>query len=172
MKDLQADNIGELWDIYDINKQRTGRNHLRGQRLANGDYHLVANAIIFNDEKQILIQQRSFKKLSRPGQWTAESGGSVLQNETSQHAIGRELREELNLVVDIAQLGMLTTRYYFDWIEDWYAVHVNVKLDDLTIQQSEVERIRWATLEEVLTIASSNGIDEAVLYKQAYDLLF
>lgn len=159
-------------DIYDVNKQRTGRTHLRGQQLANGDYHLVVNAIIFNDEKQILIQQRLFKKLSRPGQWTAESGGSVLQNETSQHAIVRELREELNLVVDIAQLGMLTTRYYFDWIEDWYAVHVNIKLDDLTIQQSEVERIRWATLEEVLTIASSNGIDEAVLYKQAYDLLF
>lgn len=62
MSDQRADKLGELWDVYTRQRQLTGRTHRRGEPLAQGDYHMVANALVFNQDGELLVQQRSFKK--------------------------------------------------------------------------------------------------------------
>ncbi len=50
----------EFWDIYDINKKKTGRTTPRiGCKLEQGEYHIVVNAIIINSQGQILISKRA-----------------------------------------------------------------------------------------------------------------
>ncbi|MGO3498612.1 NUDIX hydrolase [Leuconostoc falkenbergense] len=95
MSDQRADKLGELWDVYTRQRQLTGRTHRRGEPLAQGDYHMVANALVFNQDGALLVQQRSFKKMALPGGWVLATGGSVLQGETSLEGIQREVVEEL-----------------------------------------------------------------------------
>lgn len=40
----------ELWDVYDINRNKTGKiiDRRSGERLKDGEYHLVVEAIIIN----------------------------------------------------------------------------------------------------------------------------
>lgn len=104
MSDYRADKLGEYLDVYNAQKERTGRTHQRGQQLQPGDYHLVTNGLIFNSKGDVLLQQRAFDKLSHPGIWTADTGGAVLVGETSQQALVRELFEELGLFLNLIEI--------------------------------------------------------------------
>ena len=48
----------ELWDIYDINKKKTGRviDRCSNEKLRKGEYHLVVEAIIINSKGEILVK--------------------------------------------------------------------------------------------------------------------
>ena len=49
----------ELWDIYDKNKNKTGRVAKRDvYEFKEGEYHLVVVALIINSKKEILITKR------------------------------------------------------------------------------------------------------------------
>ncbi len=78
-KDKRADKLGELWDIYDEKNELTGRTHHRGEKLNVGDYHLVVNALIFNIQGNVLLQQRSFQKITDPGMWTIATLSEAFQ---------------------------------------------------------------------------------------------
>ena len=48
--------MAELWDIYDSNKQKTGKTVERGNYdFKTGEYHIVVTAFIINSKKEILI---------------------------------------------------------------------------------------------------------------------
>ena len=40
--------MAEYWDIFDMDRRSTGRQHLRGTPMADGDYHLVVNIWVVN----------------------------------------------------------------------------------------------------------------------------
>ena len=45
----------ELWDIYDENKNKTGKTAIRDVTiLQKGEYHIVVTGIILNSKKEIL----------------------------------------------------------------------------------------------------------------------
>ena len=48
----------ELWDIYDKDRNKTGRTMKRGEPMKDGDYHLVVHICIFSSDGKMLIQQR------------------------------------------------------------------------------------------------------------------
>ena len=60
----------------------------------------VACAIIFNEDK-ILVTQRS-EKMSLPLKWEFP-GGKVEENENAENCILREIKEELNLDIEIVK---------------------------------------------------------------------
>lgn len=49
----------ELWDVYDINKKFTGKviDRHSEERLKEGEYHLVVEAIIINSKGEILLNK-------------------------------------------------------------------------------------------------------------------
>ncbi|WP_294974260.1 NUDIX domain-containing protein [uncultured Leuconostoc sp.] len=171
-KDEPADKLGEVWDIYDGNRRLTGSKHLRGQELGIGEYHLVVNALILNDDGQVLMQKRSFNKISYPGIWTVATGGSALAGENSRQALIRELSEELHLRVTSDRLQFINSINYTDWIEDWFAVRIDASLTNLVYQSSEIEAIRWTPIQEAIKINNQNGVNDNTLLTQAQKLLF
>lgn len=172
MTDPHADKLGELWDVYDGQKVLTGRTHMRGQQLSAGDFHLVTNGLVFNAQGEMLLQQRAFDKLSHPGIWTADTGGSVLAGETSQQALVRELSEELGVTVSQSQLTFVATLSYTDWIEDWYALTLSETPPTFKLQTTEVVDVRWVSFEQALANNTANGFDDNHLLHAAKTLLF
>ena len=88
--------MAEFWDIYDKNRNKTGKLAERdGYEFKDGEYHVVVTGIIFNSKYEILISKRaSWKKYG--GLWEC-NGGSILAGETSLEGILRELKEELGI---------------------------------------------------------------------------
>lgn len=88
--------MAEFWDIYDENRNKTGKLAERdGYEFKDGEYHVVVTGIIFNSKYEILISKRaSWKKYG--GLWEC-NGGSILAGETSLEGILRELKEELGI---------------------------------------------------------------------------
>ena len=55
----------ELWDIYDRNRNKTGKIIKRGERMLEGEFHLIVHIWIKNSNNEFLIQQRSEKVKKR-----------------------------------------------------------------------------------------------------------
>lgn len=139
----------EYLDIYDINRMRTGKTFVRGEKPENG-YYLVVQAIIFNTQGQMLIQQRQSDKIGWPNKWDVSAGGSVQAGETSQQAAGRELQEELGIFVNFSGIRPHVSSTFMEGFTDVYLVEKDIDIKDLILQQNEVQDVRWADREEIL----------------------
>ena len=79
----------EFNDIYDADRNRTGRLHRRGTRWKQGEYGLIVCVWVYDGRGKILLTRRAPEK-SFAGTWE-NSGGAAKAGETSRQAIAREL---------------------------------------------------------------------------------
>lgn len=91
----------EIWDIYDKERNLTGRQMHRGNRFEQDAYHLVIHVCLFNPLGEMLIQQRQPDKNGWPGMWEVSTGGSAIAGETSQQAAEREVKEEIDYTLQL-----------------------------------------------------------------------
>lgn len=145
--------MSELWDVYDFQRQRTGRTIRRGERMAADEYHLVVQIWIHNSRGEWLISQRAQVK-SHPLQWEP-TGGSVLAGEDSLEGALREVREELGVVLNPARgtLFCSARREQFTWenpgfLDVWVFEH-DCDIRDVTLQTEETCAAMWATESEI-----------------------
>lgn len=87
----------ELWDVYDIDRQKTGKTVRRGGTLPEGGFHLVVHICVIGRDGRMLIQQRQPFKEGYPNLWDVTTGGSAVAGENSRQAAHRELFEEIGL---------------------------------------------------------------------------
>ena len=91
----------ELWDIYDRDKQRTGRTMKRNDwHMQPGDFHLTVLGVIRHTNGKYLITKRVMTKAWAPGSWEV-SGGAAQAGEDSLDAVKREIKEETGLDVSL-----------------------------------------------------------------------
>lgn len=140
----------ELWDVYTKDREKTGRLHGRGNKMKDGEYHMVVHICIFNSRNQLLIQQRQPFKKGWSNMWDITVGGSARQGETSSQAAEREVLEEIGLKIDLSNTRPDFTINFEDGFDDYYLLEREVNLDDLVLQEEEVQAVRWADKEEVL----------------------
>lgn len=140
----------EYWDLYDLQLRRTGKTALRGTGLPEGTLHLVVHICIFDSAGRLLIQQRQTFKEGWPNLWDLTVGGSALAGETSQQAAQRELFEEIGYRADFEKMRPFFTVHFPRGFDDVYFIQDDVDLACLTLQQEEVQRVKWAAEDEVL----------------------
>lgn len=142
----------ELWDMYDINRNKINRTLARGEELQPGDYHLVVHVCIFNSNGDMLIQQRQSFKEGWPNMWDLTVGGSAIAGDTSQTAAQRELYEEIGLKLDFQHIRPHLTINFERGFDDIYLIEKNVQLHTLTLQYEEVQNVKWASKEDILAM--------------------
>ncbi|MBQ7849640.1 MAG: NUDIX domain-containing protein [Clostridia bacterium] len=139
----------ELWDLYDIDHNKTGEVHERGKPVPEGRYHMVVHVIIFNSAGQMLIQQRQPFKEGWPNMWDVSVGGSAVTGDNSRTAAQRETLEELGLALDLSHERPKLTIHFSVGFDDVYTVVRDVDLSSLRLQESEVQAVRWAGEAEI-----------------------
>ena len=140
----------ELWDVYDINRNKTGKTVVRGgNSLDEGEYHMTVHIAIFSTDGKMLIQQRADCKDNWPSMWDITVGGAVTAGEDSATGAERELFEEIGLARSFQGVRPQLTVNHRVGFCDCYVMIEDVDLDTLTLQESEVQAVRWATLEEI-----------------------
>lgn len=99
----------------------------------------VVAGIIKNNEDEILITKRNFKK-SQGGLWEFP-GGKIEKNETREDAIIREIKEELDVVINVDEYYGEKTFQYPDKTINLIAL--NCKIMDGKIKLLEHEDAKW-----------------------------
>ncbi len=135
----------ELWDIYDKNKQRTGRTMEKNSKcLKDGEYHLTVLGVILRTDGKFLITKRVMTKDWAPGWWEV-SGGAAMAGESSEQAVKREVFEETGLDVTDAEGGYLFTYHRENpgegdnYFVDVYRFVMDFKESDLRFQDAEID---------------------------------
>lgn len=140
----------EFWDVYTKERVRTGRLHRRGEKMKEGEYHLVVHICILNSKNELLIQQRQPFKKGWPNLWDISVGGSAVAGDDSQRAAEREVLEELGIKLDLSDCRPNFTMNFSDGFDDYYIIRQDVDVSELRLQEEEVQRVRWADKAEVL----------------------
>lgn len=142
----------EKWDVYDINRQRTGKFVDENGCFKKDMYRVVIHICIFNSKGQLLIQKRSATKKNFPNTWDITLGGKVQFGETSQQGAERELFEELYIKHDFSKERPLLTINFPNGFDDYYVIENDIDIKNVKFFDNEVQQVKWATLEEVLDL--------------------
>ena len=142
----------ELWDCYLPERVRTGKTMVRGGPIPAGAFHLVVHVCIFNSRGEMLIQRRQPTKNKWPDLWDVTVGGSAVAGDSSQSAVARELEEELGLKLDFTGIQPRLTVNFPSGFDDVYLLDRDVDISGCVLQPEEVAEVRWASLEEILSM--------------------
>jgi len=147
-------NKEEFLDVYDENRNLTGRIHRRTDEVIPGDFHLAARAWIMNKKGQFLITRRALNKLGFPGIWEIPAG-VVSTGENSMEAAIREAKEEngITLLPEKAQLVSFDKRrhvFYDNWL-----FQQEFDLADVVLQEGETIDARAANWHEISAMMDS-----------------
>lgn len=138
----------ELWDVYDSDRNLTGRIHRRGDDLDPGDYHLVVHIWIRNGRGEYLMTKRSPNK-GFPNLWET-TGGSALAGDDSLTAALREVKEETGLIL-APEKGKIVHQYSgSDYHSDVWLFTQDFDLTQVVLQEGETCDKRYSTRDEIL----------------------
>ncbi len=138
----------ELWDAYDAMENKLDRTLVRGEKIPEGLYHLVAHIWYRNGAGEILVQRRALDRELAPGLWAA-TGGSALQGETIAQAIVRESNEEMGIDPDLSRSAHILSYSTIDAHTKVYLVPFEGEAGDLHLQKEEVMDAKWISVDEL-----------------------
>lgn len=139
----------EIWDLYDVNRQKLNLTIERGEQIPKDTFRLVVHLCIFNSEGKMLIQQRQSNKKQWPNAWDVTLGGCAQTNETSQQAVERELFEELGVAFDFSKIRPYLTINFDSGFDDFYLLEQDIDLKQIKFRDNEVQSVKWATRLEI-----------------------
>lgn len=137
----------ELNDIYDKDRNRTGRLHRRGTPWRKGEYGMVACVWVYNGKGELLLTRRAPEK-SFSGTWE-NSGGAVKAGENSLQAIARELYEETGIRAGKEEFSLLESARDKSCHYDFYTLRRDIPIEQVILQPGETDGAQWATFEKV-----------------------
>lgn len=133
----------EYNDIYDENRNPTGRLHQRGKNWAADEYGLVVCVWVYDGSGHLLLTKRARGK-SFAGTWE-NSGGAAQAGEDSRTAIARELFEETGIRADPEEFELLSSELDKNIFYDHYCLRRRVKCKQIVLQPGETEAAMWAS---------------------------
>ena len=149
----------ELNDIYDKERNLTGRTHCRGTPWKKGEYGLVVCVWVYDGQGKLLLTRRAPEK-SFAGTWE-NSGGAAQAGETSLQAITRELREETGIVAQPEEFRLLCSSRDRIAHYDFYCLQRSSDTQ-VTLQKGETDAYQWATFDEVHAMIAQKQICKVI----------
>lgn len=160
----------EIWDLYNERRELTGRDHVRGEAVPQGYYHLVVHVWIRNSEGEYLISQRSADRPMFPLLWECV-GGSVLKGEDSLAGALRETKEEVGLDVcpESGRIlfshirGNIDGQYFGDIMDVWlFEYDGPVSLEQATTK--EVAQVTWMSKAQIKELFDAGKFVPTLFY--------
>ena len=140
----------ELWDAYGAEGKMAGFDIVRGEKVPEGYYHLVCEAVIRHEDGDYLLMQRSFEKEIYPGKWEIGAGGSALKGEDKFQAVKREVREETG--IDTGKLeeiyGLVNEQRRS--IYAGFLLTTSFDKKNIRLQEGETIDYKWISKEELI----------------------
>ncbi len=172
----------ELIDVLDENGVKTGKVLARNDVHKNGLWHRAIVVAVINEKNEVLLQQRSANKEKNANMWDISVAGHISAGQDSLSAAAREINEEVSINLGY-NVSIKDFRYMYsfrkeqkfreDFIErqfyDFLILRKNdLKIEDIKIQESEVQAIKFCSMPELRELIESKQIVER---KEVYSIL-
>lgn len=131
--------------------------------LANSDpkyLHREIAAIIYDEQKRVLLQQRSFSKKVGPGVWTVTVAGHVTYGDSLELTVEKELKEEMGITIPKfiylfrEKVSQSNETHYCHWFIGRYDGGA------IVIEPTEVESYKWLTEAEFADFIASQTVSD------------
>ena len=149
----------DFWDIYDSDKNRTGRIMRRNDwNLADDEYHLTVLGVVMRRDGKFLITKRAMDKAWAPGWWEV-SGGACMAGEESEEAVKREILEETGLDVSDWEGGYVFSYHRENpgegdnYFVDIYRFVGDFEKEDVHLQTEETNGFMLADIDTIRQLA-------------------
>ena len=143
-------------DIYDENRNLTGRIHKRGTPWKNGEYGLVVCVWVHDGHGKLLLTRRA-KGKSFAGTWE-NSGGAAKAGEDSLSAVVRELYEETGIRADKDDFEFLGSDRDRNNYFDHYCLKNATPLEQIVLLPGETDGAKWVTFRQVHQMIANKQI--------------
>lgn len=123
---------------------------LRAHEL--GKLHRAFSVFIFNDKKELLLQQRAINKYHSGGLWTNTCCSHPSPNETIKDAAIRRLYEEMGMTCDLKIINNFIYKTEFEngLIEhEFDYILTGISNSTPLINKTEVESYKWQQISEI-----------------------
>lgn len=154
----------EYIDIVTIEGKPTGKSELKSIIHQKGYYHHTAHIWFYTVKGEVLLSQRSAKKVICPLMWDVSVAGHIDAGETPKQAAVRETQEEIGLSIsknDLQKIGVFKCfQTYANGIQDnefhnTYIIELKVQISELTLQEDEVEALKLVSFNEFEKLISN-----------------
>ena len=146
----------EFNDIYDENRNLTGRVHRRGSRWKPGEFGLVVCVWVYDGKGNLLLTRRAPGK-SFAGTWE-NSGGAAKAGESSRQAIARELFEETGIKAEEDEFELIGSDRDRNTHYDFYCIKRTTPLTKIVLLPGETDGVQWASMEQVRKMVRTREI--------------
>ncbi len=111
--------------------------------------HRVVHVLVFNGNRELLLQKRSMNKDVAPGKWDTSVGGHVDRGETILKAVRREMEEELGITT--CEPEFLYTYIHSNPYEtELVYTHSCVHSGEISFNKDEIDEVRYWNLNDIM----------------------
>ncbi|MEK7619486.1 MAG: NUDIX domain-containing protein [Patescibacteria group bacterium] len=145
--------------------------HKERGTLDNTDIYRVSALWITNSKGEILLARRHRSKSHHPGMWGPAVAGTVDEGENYEQNIIKEAEEELGLKGIRPVLGpKIKVDNVYHHFTQWYTLVVDKDPGDFTLQEDEVEEVRWISPDALSILLRDQPQDFLPTFKSYFDL--
>lgn len=134
--------------------------------------HRAFSVFIFNDQGELLLQQRAAEKYHSPLEWTNTCCSHQRDGETNIEAGKRRLQEEMGFTTELTEAFSFIYKAPFDnGLTEHELDHVMIgKFNGIPkINPDEVESYKWMSLEDVKVDIELNASKYTVWFRIIFD---
>lgn len=137
-----------------------------------GVLHRAFSVFIFNENGELMLQQRAACKYHSPLLWTNTCCSHQRIDEDNISAGRRRLQEEMGFTADLTELFSFVYKAPFDnglTEHELDFVLIGHFEDQPNINKEEVEHWKWITIEDLLQDIEKNPDDYTIWFKIIFD---
>ncbi len=136
-----------------------------------GLLHRAFSVFVFNDNNELMLQQRALHKYHSPGLWTNTCCSHQRDGESTLEAGKRRLQEEMGFIVDLKETTSFIYKAPFDnGLTEHELDHILIGRFNETpqINTDEVASWKWMPMEEV----KKNLAQNPEIYTEWFKIIF
>lgn len=171
----------ELLDIVDEQGNPTGQTVEREKAHREGIRHRSSHVWLLRrrgEKMEILLQKRSSGKDSFPGCYDISSAGHIPAGMDYVSSALKELREELGVEAESFELQYCGKRFIYyekvfygklfidNQVSNIYILWRDCEAENFTLQEEEVEAVKWFGFEECVELVRQNRIPHCIMMEE------
>ncbi|NRR90454.1 isopentenyl-diphosphate Delta-isomerase [Winogradskyella undariae] len=133
--------------------------------------HRAFSVFVFNDKKELMLQQRALYKYHTPGLWTNTCCSHQRDGESNLEAGKRRLQEEMGFVTELEEKTSFIYKAPFEnglTEHEYDHIMVGYYNDEPVVNPDEVASWKWMTLEAVKT----DILEKPEIYTAWFKIIF